>query len=338
MSEYICGAIDVGYGNLKSAIPLSLNTHQNEIITPSIVEIAQDDIHAEGITAMRDTLRVMVDGTEYEVGEAASRIGRMGTVQVLHDDYISTPTYKALLYTGLLQMRSPVIDLLVTGLPVNQIKSRSAALKELAMGEHQITASDHITVKDVVVLPQPMGGLIHHAHKTSTFQSLKSQTVLVIDPGCFTFDWLLMDRMNPNLARSGSSSASMGRTIELVAEMLENRIGRKPTTHRIDAAIRTGKKSITMGSDDVEFTAELKQALAQTARVSMSALRNAVGDTQDINQIVMVGGAAELFMPAVKNEFSGYRIELCSCATKAIVLGYRRYGEMLLASKTRKAG
>jgi hypothetical protein len=100
-------------------------------------------------------------------------------------------------------MRLERIDLLVTGAPVHQFGSHATRLKELLTGTHTIRPRSTVEIVDVKVAIQPVGGLIAYTREVPNWKHQKDRTYLLIDPGYFTFDWILSKGLNEIPGKSG---------------------------------------------------------------------------------------------------------------------------------------
>ena len=107
------------------------------------------------------------------------------------------------------------IDVLVTGLPVSQYldDARRNALAEQMRGTHQVTPKRTVSVEKVKVIPQPIGGLLDYIAQEDA--DIDDALVLVIDPGFFSVDWVVvankdLHRQSSGTSLNASSTASAG--------------------------------------------------------------------------------------------------------------------------------
>src|SRR5688572_16915489 len=213
-------AIDVGFGLVK----LSLRTAGGVgfINFPSMAIPADASAVRTLGTRRRDTFDVPVNGASYEVGrdvglaQAGGSFGRDVTDEFYRGAIYEALTKGALRY--MLEAGDPVVDVLVLGLPVNQYNDskRRDYLRSRYEGEIPVGDDKKIKVKKVLVQAQPMGGyaalgdhldeLNEVIGKTagalkplSSSEALDDLSVLMIDPGEHTLDWLLIQQgtINP---------------------------------------------------------------------------------------------------------------------------------------------
>ena len=153
--------IDIGYSNLKLAYGPQ-GAEPKVLLRPAGAAPADRLGEKIGGNGEEDFLRVLVNGEPFVAGLSPDRAELWS--RELHEDYPSTNSYRALFHAGLLLSELDQIDLVVTGLPVNQylnpeLRERLAAQMQ---GEHQITPRRKITVSKVKVVPQPVGGFVDH--------------------------------------------------------------------------------------------------------------------------------------------------------------------------------
>lgn len=178
--------IDIGYSGLKLAYGPS-DGKMKTVLRPAGAAPADRFGSRFDGRSQDEFLHVMVDGVPFIAGASTDRAEMWE--RSLHADYEKTDSYKALFHASLLLSEMKKIDLLVTGLPVNQFQD-DARRKELEMrftGEHQITPKRTVIVKKVKVVAQPIGGMldyINQAHADKDHVEITDEhRVLVVDPG-----------------------------------------------------------------------------------------------------------------------------------------------------------
>ncbi|HDY85317.1 MAG TPA: PRTRC system protein D, partial [Methylophaga sp.] len=148
-------AVDVGYGNTKyirNVIDgIAVADH-----FPSIVN--RPSVNKNSFQESEDIYQVVVNGNNYEVGPGVDA-ALEGGVRIMHDNYIETEDYMALLYGAISQMNVDVIDLLVVGLPVDLMGSKRAILEKILTGTHRVGNRD-VQVRKVNAISQPLGGFL----------------------------------------------------------------------------------------------------------------------------------------------------------------------------------
>lgn len=148
----IAEAIDVGWGNTKFT-KRSASGEVRCALFPSVTQWHTTDPARSILGDRRDTVAILGDGMYYEVGPGiAGARGKYRTTN-MHDDYIDTPEYAALVKGALTYMDRPRIDVLVMGLPVKHLVAKRAQLERRWTGEHEIGGGKRIGIERVSVWP-----------------------------------------------------------------------------------------------------------------------------------------------------------------------------------------
>jgi plasmid segregation protein ParM len=335
MNDVLVG-VDVGYGETKVAFP--------ELGAPcytSFASIAEpvpgNEVELGGGLHKRDTLCVLVDGKRFEVGRDAELIAEVNSVRALHDDYIETTEYRAKLYAALLAAKQPRITRLVTGLPVSHMAQHRDRLVRLLTGRHQVSDDFAVTIDDVQVIPQPLGGLLDYSAEQRNRQLVRDLTVLVIDPGYYTTDWLIVDRLRAVKQRSDSRGIGMHHVLQAARDRIKAQHGGgAPAAGKLADALKAGiRVPFRKGSIDVlPIAEEAARALTETVG---SAIKNVVNDFSDIDLVLLVGGGATVFRPAIEAMVAGtgLEVEVAHSAGFANVRGYYILGERMASQVIR---
>lgn len=162
----------------------------------------------------------------------------------------------------------------------------------------------------MVVQPQPFGGYaalgrdiqgINDALMSkkrdgiSSMAELKELTVLVVDTGEFTLDWLLMKESGPVMKVSNAvSDAGRHRVIREIHKMIVEKMGRPVGNSwysKIDQALRSKKKlriaEFVFDFQETEFLEAVKKTVDDPVRQLFEGLR---GTEDSVDLVVVVGG------------------------------------------------
>jgi len=208
MSKKIVVGVDVGHGNTKIASK-ECDQEVTCSLIPSRAPRATTTDLSGGTVHSRNTVLVSVNGQEYEVGSDVDLSVPTVNAPILNERYTTTAEYMALFKGALHVAEKSTIDLLVTGLPVSQLTSKSKTLAAKLKGNHDIGNSQVVTVKNVLIIAQPVGGLIDYAISNNLYNEVRVETNLIIDMGFFTLDWVVARGIQPNAARSGTYAGGM---------------------------------------------------------------------------------------------------------------------------------
>lgn len=278
----------------------------------------------------RNTVVVNVEGTLYEVGPDSADLETSDSTRNLNDQYIYTDQYRACFYGSLYYMGESEIDLLVVGLPLTTIH-RAGDLKKMLVGTHRINDSMTVVVKDVLVLPQPMGGFYYclsQSEQREEFEFLREETTLAIDPGYLTFDFLVVNGDKINDARSDAHPGGVSKVFRAVAESISRKFGLQyDNLSAIDKSIARRKIKI---SGQVEDLLEHIRYAKPAIEGSVNFMRNVAGDGADIDNIILFGGGQSIFARTILNYYRTHTVYVLGDAQAANVKGFQAAGEMTL--------
>lgn len=337
----IVRALDVGYGNVKF-VREHAEPSAKVICSmfPSRAPAASDNEVGGGALKKRDTVIVKVNGSEYEVGFDSSRAQGANDIASFHNkSYVKSDGYMALVLGALhymfLEIEGDTIDMLVVGLPVNNIQQYKEYLIKKLKGSHTLPGNKTIDVKDVRVFAQPLGAFFNFMYSPDegakyNYNEVKMLKNLIIDPGMYTFDWLLIDRMQTIDKRSGANFQSMSDIIKAMAKPIAKQFNTDEAQvfRIIDDSIRESRQPRIFG-EDVKLEDYFKYARA-IIDSSVDALSNSVGDGVDIDNIMLVGGGAKYFHDAIKARFPRHKIITTENSVFANVIGFQMAGERVM--------
>ena len=350
-------AIDVGFGLVK------LSLRQGDSLSfmsfPSMAIPADASAVRTLGTRRRDTFDVPVDGASYEVGrdvglaQAGGSFGRDVTDEFYRGAIYEALTKGALRY--MLEAGDRVIDVLVLGLPVNQYNDskRRDHLRSRYEGTIPVGDDQYIEVRKVVVQAQPMGGyaaLDDHLDALNALiaatpgalrplasgEALDDLSVLMVDPGEHTLDWLLIQQGSINPRASGAASdAGRHRVVRSVLESLVAEIGRPlgpAVMPRINEALRHGSpvKLTGVAHDLQRFEPVIMTVVEDSINRMVDGLRDA---HEIIDLIVLVGGHPERYRDVLVKRFPAIPVFIMPDPMAANVRGFQMIGEALAEEK-----
>jgi len=326
-------ATDVGYGNTKTAF--SMGTDIGTHMFPSLAPPAPPSLigsHSGGLLRTGDVVRVTVDGGKYLVGPDVPISGGNGDAgRTLAEDYCTTANYAALLAGAFHFTKITETDMLVLGLPVQTLGKYADTLKERFSGEHDFGWGS-ILIKSVMCVPQPLGTLVHYVQQRGKdFDSRAPH--LIIDVGYFTTDWVVTRGFVIDEARSGGVPGGASHVYGAIADQIAEAEG-EPFTEieRVDLAIRESTP-LWFYNKQIELDDYLEVARAK-CHTAIKTLQSKVGRPQDLSTIVLTGGGAALYAPAIREAFPRSRIHLMDAPCFANARGFLSLGA---AHQARKA-
>lgn len=355
MTDPIVRSVEIGYGTSSTVTGV---TKEGFVIRtyPSVpvpVKYSKQNLGSD-ILSSRKTVVVPVGKNKYEVGEDVHASSDPRSSRVLNTEgYIDSERYKALLLGALKMIPDEEVDLLVCGLPVS-VMPRREELKAMVEGTHDLGDGREITIKSAWVIAQPLGGLLAYAREggQGRFNDMKNENLLVVDPGYLTVDWLVTRGLIANENRSGDYEAGMSRVLTTVADAALEVFKEHPSFTRIndinvellDQAFVTGKLKLfgrTMDFPVHEGCEKTPQfdftdAINSVAEEAISTVVNKVGDAQDLDRIIIVGGPAMLYKPALQKAFPNHDIQILQDSLRANVIGFQEGGLQRMNAMVRK--
>lgn len=310
MSKYIVG-LDIGYSNLVVACGEAGKGGPESVVTMP-AGAAPATCMPRSLTGginLDSGVQVQVNGESWVAGVEPGRLS--GWNRELHADYPSSDTYKALFYAALLTPERDTVDLLVTGLPVNQFQDPAfvAALKQRLAGTHQVTPKRNIQVTDVLVVPQPVGtfmsALWYEPTESPLAETIQRGRAIVIDPGFFSVDWVSFDQASMQ-GSAGTDLRAMSRVLAEMAILIRADYGDAPTIEKLESAVRDGDADIIFKGSKIEIQEYFQKAADAVSRVALQPLQNDIrldGGSSSIDVVLMGGGGGHAYKAAAEALF-----------------------------------
>ena len=323
--DLIVRAVDVGSGNTKFVAGAN-GADIRCVSFPSVAYPSSDGLPSWPSGDRRKTTFIPIGALFYEVGPEVALAADTFRARQLHDEYIESPEYMALLRGALGMMKLSHIDLLVVGLPVALFAVKKAALEKAMTGKHDVGDGKTVTVAKALAVAQPQGALVHYASVHQKMAEIGKEQSLIIDPGSRTFDWLVAQGMRLVQKQSHSINRGMSDVLRLIAHAITKDIG---TPYRdydaIDLALRTGKPPVIFQKPyDMKHLMPLAESVADQA---VSSMKEWLEAPHSLQNIILVGGGAFLFRKAVKAAFPRHRIHEVKEPMFANVRGFQLAGQ-----------
>lgn len=340
--EVIVRAIDVGYGHVKFTDGYSAEGSLCVDSFPSQSPISKGDGLNARVLKRRDTFIVPVGKRFYEVGkEVADALHGHQESAVLDTKFAISDAYHARLLGALNYMASNLpgrtLDCLVLGLPLTTFKTLHAEVAQRYSGEQVLNAKgDTLTIRHCEVFPQPLGS---YAAFLGTKEFSGVPRALVIDPGYNTVDWFVCKGMVVSDQRSEATHRGMSAVMKDIAERIIKGIGTDAGVAEVirllDAAL-INETPLKVAGREVDLS-DFMSAGDSVIEEAAQAVKNSVASGADIDEIVMTGGGARLYAPAIQKFFS-HPITILSDSSFANVRGFQALGENVAKSHRRAMG
>jgi len=336
--EVNVAAIDIGYGFTKYRKGIDKDNNVNSGLFPSIAPQSPQEEMSGGYFVDRDTKKIESGGTVWEVGPDVYDITSKSDVRALHENFINSEQWKVLFLGALAYMEMPVIDLLVLGLPVSNMGKQND-MKEIAMGVHVI-GDVEVFVKDVLVVPQPLGALYNYAISNDDFDRFFRTNSLIIDPGYLTFDFLLTKGFKVNPHRSGARPGGMSAVLNAIATSVSKELDSPyDDLNEIDISLDLKnydgpKKSrpVFIYGDEIDLVKHISNT-KPVIDTSLNFMLYKIGDSKDVAQIIMAGGPNKIFQKSIKTQFPKHNIYTLKEGIFSNVTGFYLWGLMVAYGK-----
>jgi len=319
-------ATDVGFGNTKSAFRLG-DQLKFQIFRSLATLVGPNkglaSLNMEG-GSQRKIVRVTIEGVDYEVGPGVNTTNS-SSARTLADDFPATPNYAALLAGAFHFANVSSVERLVLGLPIHTLSRYHALLETKFKGKLDF-GTFTVDVGTVSVLPQPLGTLLS-ATKKKLINTARGAAILLIDVGYFSVDWVVMSDGQIDKDRSNGDPSGASKVYRRIAEALSSELRKQVTgIERIDASLRENLPFTAHGKEFNLRRDYLPQAIS-VCRGAVKVIQSSVGNTEDIREIWLSGGAANLYVPAVSEAFDGIPMNTVENPCYANVEGFLLSGE-----------
>lgn len=281
------------------------------------MEETKGQVAVDASNRRRDTVVVRYSDRLYEVGKdiqtalVASEFGRDMT-----DAYYDSNVYHALMRGALVYMGERHIHSLVLGLPMNHFENpeRVAKLEKAYTGVINLAPGLTVTIDRAVVHPQPFGGYLSLGNDLEginkaleeypncglsdikSVNELAKLNILIVDPGEYTLDWLMMTPTGAaQRASSAAGDAGRHRVLRVVHGMIAEKL-KAPLgvtfMSDIDKALREKTRlrvrvqAFDLQSD--EFQKAIMQAVEDPVRQMLEGLR---GAEDRVDLVAVLGGS-----------------------------------------------
>ena len=300
--------LDIGYSSVKVAFG-----------DGRVPEVARLPVGAGPISMCNTTIsgeadigcgqEVTISGQPWVAGVDPSRLS--GFVSTMDESYATTDEYRAIFYAALSTAGAETVDALVTGLPVTHFQNASMKdeLTKMMVGRHYVREGLVVEVKHATVVPQPAGAFAAHTMDTMSGHSAvklsSGRTVLVVDPGHFSLDWVIFNG-GFALKNSGSTSSAGEALVSSAAKLLSDQHGVCVTPARLQAAVLSSSGPLLVGRHSIDFWPALTEVAGEIVRDNLKAIRGSVrgvNDNMGLDIILLTGGGAALFHDAIENAF-----------------------------------
>lgn len=323
--------VDVGYSFTKYAF-----MHDGKITTGSMPSVARRfaettfESSLEAVGAREADLQIEVNGMKYLVDTTDAEVVPSSIIRTETDDFPTSNEYYALLGTTLVRCQQRYIDELVLGLPLPTYQMHARGLIEKFRGSHDFGRHGTFTIRNVSVLPQPLGAYVFL--RSTHPQAFSGDTsCCIVDSGWNTTDtFVSSSSFKVDRARCGGLQGGAAIVLREIAALLQRKHkGRFSNLDRIDRAIVTNKPLMHNG-EAIDLQPFLNSALHVTIPIVRSVLTT-IKTREDLT-VFAAGGAAHYYLPALRETLGG-EINVVEQPRFANAVGFLLAGEAALKGK-----
>lgn len=323
--------MDIGYGNLKIAFGDALAESPFGEIYPACAvpaELVATSMFGSD-TENETGIKVQVNGKDWRAGVPGEAVQRP-TPRQLHEGYVGSDAWTALAYAGMLASGQEVIDTLVVGLPVQHYEEprRRTDLINLLQKVHYVLPHKSITVRQVKVVPQPVGAYVDALNglwcPAETQDRLAEETSLVIDPGFFSLDWTLVRAGGRYAAlASGSSLFAVSYLLAEAQKQISSVYGKAPTIAQLESCMQDNRDHLYVFKHNIELKPFFEKAARVAGMEAFGEMRAMLRQVDEpINFIISAGGGADSYQPIVKEMYAESTLLISPKPAMANVFGF----------------
>lgn len=327
MSPSVIRAIDIGYGYTKFISSVNAKGQPKTESFPSVAAAEFNNQPNSNLFNKHDVISVLHQNVRYSVGEDALLLAPSNHQRNLNLNYSDSVEYDVLMRAALKKMHLKTIDRLMIGAPIANSNQLSEKLVKKWKGTIEVDTDQCVNILNVTVCPQPLGGFVQYCIENQHLLNLKKQRNLIIDPGHYTLDCLVSDNM-----KLGEGSHSLEGGISFLIEQIANQLGPSAknliTLNRIDQLLYL--KQDLKFKDDLFVLDDFKGVIERVVDQSVQGILSHIKNIDNIDNIILVGGGAEIYYPYLKKYLKNRQIFQTKAKNFANVLGFQIIGESLI--------
>lgn len=320
--------IDIGYSSVKLAHGINAKPELLQLPVGA-APISKCGLAVDGEASIGAGHRVSINGEDWVAGVDPSRLADF--VPTMDETYLTTDEYRALFYASLSAVGVETIDMLVTGLPVSHFLNAGlkSGLEKMLLGAHNIRSDLRVEVKNVMVVPQPVGAFAAHlVDSAMTPERVNAgDSILVVDPGHYSLDWVMY--LNSfRMDTSGSTSEAGEVMVRRAAEMLTESHGVRVTPSRLQEAVMTSAGPLVVGRHSIEFWPAMQSVAGDIVNRNLRKLRASIRkvvEDRGVDRVLVTGGGAELFVEPLKLAFPDAVVSKVSSPVLSNARGFYQY-------------
>lgn len=175
-------------------------------------------------------------------------------------------------------------------------------------------------------------------HSDGVLQLAKDDHIrtLVVDPGFFSVDWVLMSGKSVMAQHSGTSKLATSYVLERAAALLTQELGREIGRDQLDAALRRNAESLSVGFNrEHDFRPALLKAAADTTGSVIGELKTSLRNAGAVDLIILTGGGSFLYEEAIRAAYPGVDVAVPHDLVLGNARGYLSIGNIKVRAEAR---
>jgi plasmid segregation protein ParM len=177
------------------------------------------------------------------------------------------------------------------------------------------------------VVPQPVGGFVDHVWNLADAAEFEDSRVLVIDPGFFSVDWVLINNGELRRQSCGTSLEASSVILDEAAKLLAVDFGGNVGRDRLENAIRRNQPDVRLYGEKIVIAPYLNTAAEKVGPIVATRLRESLRkENAGADIILLVGGGAHFFQSSVQTAFSQLKVCVSDSPVFANARGFWRMG------------
>lgn len=281
--------INLGYGNTK------VKTDGRYFQYISDVSRAKDRQARDRLgMSDQDSQFVAYDGKLYEVGDDAGLSNAPRERKTIFPFWAGTETYMVLAQSVLDRLAQEGSDWIVTvGVPINEVRDEdyTSKVKSIWIGEHQ-TAHGVLRIHDVKVVAEPSGALFYYGSKVVSMETLRQQSLTILDWGYLTTLGTTHRRLVPDFDNTIHLDQGASGVAEHITAAIMKKYREERDVVEVERAM-LGRLTISIDGAPVDIKPLATDAIADVGGRLIESIRTKM--KKPASRIYLVGGGAHLF-------------------------------------------
>lgn len=159
------------------------------------------------------------------------------------------------------------------------------------------------------------------------YAEFEDSRVLVVDPGFFSVDWVLISNGELRRQSCGTSLEASSVILDEAAKQLANDFGGNVGRERLENAVRLNQTEVRLYGEKIDIAPYLNAASAKVGPIVATRLRESLRkENAGADIVLLVGGGAGFFKESVIEAFPNLKVTTPESPVYANARGFWRMG------------